>query len=234
MLAPAAMNVAVIVAAGKGTRMGQDKLWLELQGVPVVGHTWQLFDRLSMVDRVVLVTRDPRREDLCSLGSTLQLTKPFDLVSGGSTRQDSVWNGLEACGHGCELVAIHDAARPCTHPEHIQACFAAAAEHGAVVAAERITDTLKRVDALDRIEDTVDREGLWSVQTPQVFRFALIRKALKEVRIKGLRVTDDAAACELLGFPVKVVPGRHPNPKVTYPSDLPYIRWLLANLSTEV
>ena len=80
------------------------------------------------------------------------------------------------------------------------------------------------------IESTVDREGLWSVQTPQVFRFEVIQKAMQSVREQGLRVTDDTAACESIGYSVKVVPGDHPNPKVTYPGDLPYISWLLANL----
>lgn len=224
------MNVAIIVAAGKGTRMGSDKLWLEVQGVPIVGHTWRTMDRSEVIDQVVLVIRDERQQAFRELAEQMQVQKPFHFAPGGQERQDSVWNGLQSCPKGSDMVAIQDAARPCTHPSHIRACLEAASKHGAVVAAQKVTDTLKRVDGDLTIESTVDREGLWSVQTPQVFRFEVIQKAMQSVREQGLRVTDDTAACESIGYSVKVVPGDHPNPKVTYPGDLPYISWLLANL----
>ncbi len=228
------MNVAIIVAAGKGTRMGTDKLWLEVQGIPIVGHTWRTFDRSEVIDQVILVVREDRQQEFQDLAQQIQVRKPFYFAPGGKERQDSVWNGLQCCSEDCEMVAIQDAARPCTHPTHIRACLDAAREHGAVVAAQKVTDTLKRVDGALSIESTVDREGLWSVQTPQVFRFEVIRKAMQSVRDQGLVVTDDTAACESIGYSVKVVPGDHPNPKVTFPGDLPYISWLLANLSDDV
>ena len=225
------MNVAIIVAAGKGTRMGSDKLWLEVQGIPIVGHTWLTFDRSEVIDQIVLVVRDERQPAFRDLARRIKFQKPFQFAPGGQERQDSVWNGLQCCSLDCEMVAIQDAARPCTHPSHIRACLKAAKEHGAVVAAQKVTDTLKRVDGDLGIESTVDREGLWSVQTPQVFRFEVIQKAMRSVRERGLVVTDDTAACEAIGYKVNVVAGDHPNPKVTYPGDLPYISWLLANLS---
>lgn len=228
------MNVVIIVAAGKGTRMGTDKLWLEIEGVPVIGHTWRTFDRIHEVDRIVLVTRDDRRKDIVDLAEKIQVTKPFELVSGGRERQESVWNGLEACPEECDFVAIQDAARPCTHSNLIRDCFTETAKSGAVVAGVRVTDTLKRVDDSLSIETTVDREGLWSVQTPQVFRLSIIKQALQKVRESGEVVTDDTAACERAGIPVKIVSSEHPNPKVTYPNDLPYISWLLANNSRGV
>ena len=227
------MNLVIIVAAGKGARMGIDKLWLPIEGVPVIGHTWRAFDRVNEVDRIVIVARDDRRQDIVDLVEKIQVTKPYDLVSGGRERQDSVWNGIEACPKDCDLVAIQDAARPCTHPDLIQTCFLEAEKHGAVVGGQRITDTLKRVDDSLSIETNVDRERLWSVQTPQVFRLPLIKRALEMVRSQGRIVTDDTAACEMAGIPVKIVPSEHPNPKVTYPNDLPYISWLLANASRD-
>jgi 2-C-methyl-D-erythritol 4-phosphate cytidylyltransferase len=224
------MNVAIIVAAGKGTRMGRDKLWMEVHGVPIVGHTWRTFDRSEVIDQVVLVVREESQQAFRDLAEQIQVQKPFHFAPGGSERQDSVWNGLQCCPEDCDLVAIQDAARPCTHPSHIRACIEAGGKYGAVVAAQKVTDTLKRVGGGLTIQSTVDREGLWSVQTPQVFRVDVIRKAMQSVRDQGLIVTDDTAACESIGCSVKVVSGDHPNPKVTYPGDLPYISWLLANL----
>jgi len=214
--------------------MGTDKLWLDLQGTPVVGHTWRRFDQSPAVDRVVLVIRDERRDAFQALAKQLQVRKEFELVEGGKERQDSVWNGLMACPKDCSLVAIQDAARPCTDADHIQTCYDEAAKHGAVVAGAKVTDTLKRVDEALTVEGTVDREGLWSVQTPQVFQYEVICRALEHVRREGRIVTDDTAACEAIGFPVKIIPGEHPNPKVTYPGDLPYISWLLANPPADV
>jgi len=222
------MKVALMVAAGKGQRMGSDKLWLELDGLPVVGYTWGHLDQAASVDQVVLVVRNESRSAFVALGERLGVKKPYMFVQGGDERQDSVWAGLQSCPGDTQWVTIQDAARPCTSSALIDACFQAAERHGAVVAAHRVTDTLKRVDHGDRIEETVNREGLWAVQTPQVFSMELILKALTRVRSEGLVLTDDTAACEYAGIPVWVVESDQPNPKVTYPSDLPFVSWLLA------
>lgn len=222
------MKVALMVAAGKGQRMGSDKLWLELDGLPVVAHTWRHLDQAASVDQVVLVVRNESRASFEALGGRLGLRKPYTFVDGGAERQDSVWAGLQSCPSGTQWVAIQDAARPCTSSALIDTCFQAAERHGAVVAAHRVADTLKRVDDGDRIEETVNREGLWAVQTPQVFSMELIVRALTRVRSDGRVLTDDTAACEHAGIPVWVVESAQPNPKVTYPSDLPFVSWLLA------
>ena len=181
------MKVALMVAAGKGQRMGSDKLWLELDGLPVVAHTWRHLDQAASVDQVVLVVRNESRASFEALGGRLGLRKPYTFVDGGAERQDSVWAGLQACPSDTQWVAIQDAARPCTSSALIDACFQAAERHGAVVAAHRVADTLKRVDDGDRIEETVNREGLWAVQTPQVFSMELIVRALTRVRSDGRR-----------------------------------------------
>ena len=168
------MKVALMVAAGKGQRMGSDKLWLELDGLPVVAHTWRHLDQAASVDQVVLVVRNESRASFEALGGRLGLRKPYTFVDGGAERQDSVWAGLQSCPSGTQWVAIQDAARPCTSSALIDTCFQAAERHGAVVAAHRVADTLKRVDDGDRIEETVNREGLWAMQTPQVFSMELI------------------------------------------------------------
>jgi 2-C-methyl-D-erythritol 4-phosphate cytidylyltransferase len=219
----------VIVAAGKGTRMGPnvDKVFLEIAGKPVVAHTWQRFDEARCIDEIILVVRDGMQSAFQELAEKFSFKKPFRLVAGGKERQDSVWNGLEAVSSKTEIVAIQDAARPCTSEALIEATIAAARETGAAVAAQPITDTIKESVDGKLIERTLDRSKLWSVQTPQTFRLEVIRRALAEVRRKGLLVTDDTAACDLIGQPVRLVVSTQPNPKVTRPEDLPYLGVLL-------
>ena len=220
---------AIIVAAGKGTRMGPniDKVFLEIAGKPVVAHTWKRFADTNCIDEIILVVRDGMQSAFHELAEKFLLKKPFRLVVGGKERQDSVWNGLEAVSPQTEIVAIQDAARPCTSEALIEATIAAARETGAAVAAQPMTDTVKESADGKLIERTLDRSRLWSVQTPQTFRLEVIRRALAEVRRQGLSVTDDTAACELIGQPVRLVISAQPNPKVTRPEDLPYFSVLL-------
>ena len=223
------MISAIIVAAGKGTRMGAnvDKLWLEVAGRPVIAHTWRQFNDADGVDEIILVVREGMAPHFAELAVKYHFQKPFRIVSGGAERQDSVWNGLAALSPAAEIVAIQDAARPCTSAELIAATVAAARETGAAVAAQPVTDTIKETSDGKLIYRTVDRSKLWSVQTPQTFRVEVIRRALSTARAKGLVLTDDTAACELIGQSVRLVPAATPNPKVTVPADLPFIESLL-------
>jgi 2-C-methyl-D-erythritol 4-phosphate cytidylyltransferase len=225
------MTSAIIVAAGQGTRMGPnvDKLWLEVAGRPVVAHTWKKFNDAACVGEIILVVRDGLQTGFHQLAEKFQFHKPFKIVVGGAERQDSVWNGLEAVAAGTEIVAIHDAARPCTTEELIAATIAAARETGAAVAAQPVTDTIKETVDGKVIARTVDRSKLWSVQTPQTFRLEVIRRAIATARERKLNLTDDTAACELIGQAVRLVKGIAPNPKVTVPSDLPFVASLLKN-----
>jgi 2-C-methyl-D-erythritol 4-phosphate cytidylyltransferase len=223
------MISAIIVAAGQGTRMGPnvDKLFLEVAGRPVVAHTWQRFDAMPEIAEIILVVREGMQSAFAELAQQFQFQKPFRCVPGGKERQDSVWNGLQALAPACDLVAIQDGARPCTSAATIQATIQAAREVGAAVAAQRMTDTVKESDGGNLIARNVDRSRLWAVQTPQIFRVEVIRRALSAVRDQGLMVTDDTAACELIGQAVKLVESESANPKVTRPADLAYIELLL-------
>jgi 2-C-methyl-D-erythritol 4-phosphate cytidylyltransferase len=223
------MNCALIVAAGKGTRMGPnvDKLFLEFHSCPVVAHTWRRFDQAACIDRIVMVVREGMQSAFQALAEQFDFKKPFTLVAGGKERQDSVWNGLAALPASAEIVAIQDAARPCTSESLIGATITAARDGGAAVAAQPVTDTIKESGDGKWIERTLDRSRLWAVQTPQTFRVEIIRRALSTVRERGLLVTDDTAACELVGQPVALVVSAQPNPKVTRPEDLPYVELLL-------
>ena len=225
------MNSVIIVAAGKGTRMGAsvDKLFLEVAGRPVVAHTWQRFNDAPCIDEVILVIRDGMQCAFDELAQQFKLTKPHRFVIGGAERQDSVWNGLAALSPFVRLVAIQDGARPCTTLELITATLDAARETGAAVAAQ--LDTIKETSDGNTISRNVDRSWLRAVQTPQTFRVDVIRRALAEVRARNLHITDDTAACELIGQPVRLVTSAAPNPKVTTPADLPYIEFLLSQLA---
>jgi 2-C-methyl-D-erythritol 4-phosphate cytidylyltransferase len=223
------MIAAVIVAAGKGTRMGPniDKLFLEVAGRPLISHTWERFDRHPEIEHIVLVIRDGMQSAFQELAAQIRTTKPFTFAIGGKERQNSVWNGLEALPASTSIVAIQDGARPCTCAPTIHDTLAAAKETGAAVAAQKVTDTIKEASPDRAISRNVDRTHLWSVQTPQAFKVEVIRRALSEVFRQNLNVTDDTAACELISQPVRLVESTSPNPKATTATDLPYIELLL-------
>jgi len=220
---------AIIVAAGRGTRMGPniDKLFLEVAGRPVIAHTWAKFEAVACIDEIVLVVRVGMENAFNEIAAAFHFTKPRRFAAGGAERQDSVWNGLQAVSAGTKVVAIHDGARPCVSHELIEKTVRAANEFGAAVAALRVTDTVKQSDDDLTISRTVDRSKLWSVQTPQAFRLSVIRRAISTAREQGLNLTDDTAACELIDQAVRLVEGKQPNPKVTVPGDLPLIESLL-------
>lgn len=223
------MVTAIIVAAGRGTRMGPnvDKLFLEVAGRPIVLHTWLRFDSCPAIDHVVLVIRPDLKADFEALTRELPLTKPYTFTAGGGERQDSVWNGLEATPRGTDIVAIQDGARPCTSHGLITATIAAARKHGAAVAASPVTDTIKESPDGQVINRHLDRSRLWAVQTPQTFRLDVIRRAIEAARAQGRNFTDDTAACEAVGQPVQLVASRGPNPKITVPADLPLVELYL-------
>ena len=227
------MTTAILVAAGRGTRMGPnvDKLFLEVAGDPVVAHTWRTLDSFAGIDEIIIVVRSGMEEAFAQIARERNFRKAHRFVHGGRERQDSVWNGLSGLNPASEIVAIQDGARPCTSTELIEATIAAARETGAAVAAQPVTDTIKESADGKFISRTVDRSRLWSVQTPQTFRVDVIRRALTEVRQRGMLVTDDTAACELIGQPVQLVTGTKPNPKVTVRADLPLVESVLAGVN---
>jgi 2-C-methyl-D-erythritol 4-phosphate cytidylyltransferase len=209
---------------------GSDKLFMEVGGLPLVAHTWARFDEVPEIDEVVLVVRDGMQKLFSELSGRCEIKKPFRVITGGAERQESVWHGLEAIQKGCEVVAIQDGARPCTPIDLIRATLEAAREFGAAVAAQKVTDTIKESEDGSFVARTLPRERLWAVQTPQTFRVEVIRRALEAVRSSGAHVTDDTAACELIGQPVKLVESELPNPKATCPSDLRYIEAVLSGM----
>jgi 2-C-methyl-D-erythritol 4-phosphate cytidylyltransferase len=208
------VRVGVIVAAGQGARMGEDKVWMPLGGIPVVAHSIRAFAACTTVSRIVVVVSPRRIEQARALLAGMGIAG--EVREGGKRRQDSVLGGLEAAGEA-EYVAIHDGARPLVTARLIEQCFEAAEESGAAIAAVPVRDTVKRASTDGWIAETVDRTGLWAAQTPQAFRVALLRRAYESVQGE---VTDEAAALERIGQPVRIVRGDPANIKLTTREDL--------------
>jgi 2-C-methyl-D-erythritol 4-phosphate cytidylyltransferase len=212
------MTAALIVAAGSSTRMGFDKLLAPLAGTPVILHTLRAFEHCPDIAGIWVVSGVEREPALRELAGSL--TKLRGFVAGGPERHLSVWNGLRALSSDCTLVAVHDGARPLITPAQISRCTACAAEHGAAASARRITETVKRAGADGIVTGSVDREGLWVMETPQVFQLPLLRSAYEAVIRRGALVTDEVSAVQDSGHEVRLVENRSPNPKITLPGDL--------------
>lgn len=214
-------SIAVLVpAGGLGTRLGRrtPKQYLQVGGATILVRTLTHFVRHPGVRAIVVAA--PAEH----LARTRRLVarsgrRPVEVVVGGATRQESVWQALQAVPGDVDVVLVHDAVRPFIDRRLIDAVVAAAIAHGAAICALPIAETVKRVrDAV--VETTLDRSGLWTVQTPQAFRAALLREAHDKARREGVVATDDAMLVEWLGQPVRVVPGLAGNVKITTPEDL--------------
>lgn len=197
------------------------KQYLRLAGRPVLCHTVDAVARCPLIERILLVV--PRgdfqfcREHILPSSAA---AKKIRLVAGGAERQDSVYNGLLAVEDADGIVAIHDGVRPFVDDRILADCIEAAKTAGACIAGIAVSETVKRVTADAAIDKTLDRETLWLAQTPQAFRYDIIRNAHESAREAGFKGTDDALLVERLGYDVKIVPGSRFNIKITTPEDL--------------
>ncbi|MFQ5682463.1 MAG: 2-C-methyl-D-erythritol 4-phosphate cytidylyltransferase [Candidatus Binatia bacterium] len=215
---------AVIVAAGEGKRMGKEipKPFLPVGGCPLILHTLSRFAASKTVHKVVLVTAEkelPRCRDLLRTEAELAGLACV-LHPGGLTRQDSVSRGLGRLDADCEIVVVHDGARPFISPALIDRCVDLAFKKGAVVVGVPVRDTIKVISKNRHVQDTPSRDSLWEVQTPQVFRVEIIREAYEKVTRMGKEATDDATLVERLGKKVILLQGHRTNLKITFPEDL--------------
>lgn len=224
------MVYALIVAAGSGTRMrtAGNKLFMPLAGRPLICHAWAALDASEIIDRIIIVTKKEWFSDFREMKEKFGLSDRCEWVEGGAERQDSVRNGLEAIEFqdSRDVVLIHDGARPFINSDLIQVMVESAIQYGAAVCASPVVDTIKASQTGEQIDEHLDRSKLWAVQTPQAFQSAVIRNAIQAADEKGLKLTDDTAACSLIGQPVRLIPWTLPNPKITHPVDLPYFEFL--------
>ena len=219
---------AVIVAAGNASRMGGiDKVMAPIGGEPMILRTVRTFQNCQAIRQIVIVTRQDLVEPIT------QLCQDFDKVTsvvvGGSSRQESVENGLGALSKDMKLVAVQDGARPLITWEVIDRTVRAAHTYGAAAPAIPVKDTIKRVQG-GIVAETPDRSALRAVQTPQVFDVDLLRGALHKAKMDKAEVTDDCSAVERLGMSIKIVEGDERNIKVTTPMDLKIAEMLLEEM----
>lgn len=223
------MNTAIIVAAGSGSRIGTDKpkQFLEIHGKPIIVYTLERFASCDAIDEIIIVL--PKTE----IGAFIQTVRQFSIqkisqiVAGGTTRAESVQNGLNSLNESAETVAVHDGARPLVTAEEISRTIDAAKKSGAACLVTSVTDTIKEV--LDeKIIGTIDRSRLRRALTPQAFRADLLKKAFENSDLSEA-VTDECYLVEKLGHEITCVEGNPRNIKITHPEDLILAELFLKN-----
>lgn len=212
---------AIIPAAGQGVRLGGKvpKQFLHLNGKPVLAHTLEVFEKSGKVDSIVLVVpaKDLRQTRSQWLNNPSIVEK---VVEGGEKRQDSVFNGFKELDTDTEIVLVHDGVRPFLTEIMIRETISAAAEHGAAITAIPVNDTIKQVNERGFVDGALEREKLWRVQTPQAFRYDLLKKAFEKAFAESFYGTDEGSLMVFIQQPVKIVPGSELNIKITRREDL--------------
>ena len=213
---------AVIVAAGKGRRMGTEisKQFLPLGGKEILAHSVEKFEKAEKIRDIVLVTGEDSLQDVREMAQEYGWKKIVSVVAGGKERQDSVWNGLQAVSDDTDIVLIHDGVRPFVTEDILNHSIETAVEMGGCVAGVPAKDTIKVCNGENVAVATPDRSTLWQIQTPQTFRKDLIMQAYQKAKVEGFVGTDDASLAEYCGCPVKVIMGSYRNIKITTKEDL--------------
>ena len=218
---PSEENVtSIIVGGGSSTRMGFDKLFAQLGNQTVIEYSIHAFIECSFVSNLIIVISKENRKKLEAIISKIKTDKGIFIIEGGTTRKNSVAKGLNLLNDKCSYVAIHDGARPWIKPNQIIKVLECAKEHGAAASGRPITDTIKKCNKDSTVIESISREFLWAMETPQIFRCQLIKEAYDFIIKKGIEVTDEVSAVNHYGKPVKIVQDEWKNPKITFPEDL--------------
>jgi 2-C-methyl-D-erythritol 4-phosphate cytidylyltransferase len=228
------MNVAIVVAAGKGTRLGGDrpKQFLEIGGIPIVIHTLRQFELCREINEVVTVLPMEETDAFLSLAKSYGLKKPTLAVAGGASRAQSVARGLAEV-NDAEIVAVHDGVRPFVMPHEIDRVVGVARDHGAAILVAPVPDTIKEIKH-ERVFSTLPRANLRRALTPQCFRLEILKRAyetLSETEASGSEMTDDSSLVERLGVEIVAVEGSSRNIKITREEDLALAEVILRQLS---
>lgn len=216
------MNYQVIVlAAGQGKRMkaGKNKQFIELEGKPVIIHTLSVFEADPWCSEIKLVINEREKDIFKELLTQYPMLKVKEMIIGGEERQDSVYNGLTSL-QSAEIVLVHDGARPFISQEVIHDLVEVASKNGAAIVGVPVKDTIKRVSNAGVVVQTVERSSLWSIQTPQAFRYGILKEAHDKAKTENYLGTDEASLVERINVPVHIVRGEYENFKLTTPEDL--------------
>ena len=215
------MVSAIIVAAGSSSRMGFDKLNAELNGISVLARSVLAFQNCLDITEIRVVTSNEKLAEVTELAVEIKADKFIEAVEGGTERHLSVWNGIQKVDAiHTKLIAVHDGARPLVTPSAISACAEVASQSGGASLAHRITDTLKRSNADSEVSESISRDNLWAMETPQIFDAKLLCEAYRKILEKGELVTDEVSAMQAIGVKVQLVENAEPNPKITVSGDL--------------
>jgi len=216
-------TTAIVVAAGKGKRMGANynKQFIQLREKPILTYTLEALNRNILINEIILVAGESE-VDFCLENIIVKygLEKVTKVIAGGAERQDSVYKGLLQIGSEVDIVLVQDGARPFITDAMIKESIEAAAEAGAAIVAVPVKDTIKLVDENMQVVETLDRSRLVSVQTPQTFKRELLLAAYEELKKTKLHATDDASVVEAMGIGVRSIMGSYDNIKITTPEDL--------------
>ncbi|WP_432667367.1 2-C-methyl-D-erythritol 4-phosphate cytidylyltransferase [Wukongibacter baidiensis] len=226
------MNTAIILAAGRGTRMKAEmnKQYLLLKGSPIIAHTISVFEKSPLIDEIILVINE-NDVDVCkkNILKKYNFKKVKKVIIGGKERQRSVYNGILEADEKSEILLIHDGARPIVSEQIIERCIKGAKEYGAVSAGVPIKETIKIMKADRFVDFTPKRENVWITQTPQAFKTDIIKKAHEMAIEEDILGTDDAMLIEHMGKKVKMVEGDYENIKITTPEDLITVEAILSH-----
>ena len=216
------MNGVVIVAAGTGSRMnmGINKQFIKLEGKEIIAYTIEKFYNNSNIEDIVVVVKEDESEFFKKEILDKYNFKNVKIAYGGKERQDSVYNGLKLLDEKCDVVLIHDGARPFVSDKIIDKSIEEAKEHKAIVVGVPVKDTIKVIDNDKNIVDTPNRSVLWAVQTPQTFDYNILIDAYKDAFKNKFYGTDDAMLVERIGYKVKMLEGSYNNIKITKQEDL--------------
>jgi 2-C-methyl-D-erythritol 4-phosphate cytidylyltransferase len=229
------MNVAIIAAAGHGARMAgkRPKQFLELAGTPIIFHTLKAFEQCDVIQELIVVLAADEADSFLSLAEKYDARKIRAVVTGGTTRAESVFRGLQAAAEATEIVAVHDAVRPFVTPDEIARTVAAAEREGAAILVSAPVDTVKEVtDGM--VTRTLKRAGLRNALTPQCFRYTLLRRAYEAADVSDPDLTDESSLVERLGVRIVAVEGSPRNIKITRPQDLVVGEALLREMTSEL
>jgi 2-C-methyl-D-erythritol 4-phosphate cytidylyltransferase len=219
----------LIPAAGMGKRMesNRNKLLITLLGQPLLAWTLIAADKAASISWIGIIGQPEDRTDIETILGNISVSKPVQFIQGGTTRQESVYNGLKSLPAGVERVLIHDGARCLATSDLFDRCAAVLMTCPGLIAAVTVKDTIKIVDNAGIVLNTPDRANLWAAQTPQGFEVKLLKACHAQGRDLGWEVTDDAALFEKCSLPVKIVPGEETNLKITTPADLAIAEFIL-------
>ena len=226
---PDSSTAAVILAAGDSKRMGLiNKLFYNVGGIPVLAHSLIAYQKCPLISEIVVVAKPEDVAKIRELKYKYGITKLTNFANGGATRQESAKNGVEKLGDHIKYIAIADGARCLTTPTQITKVCLSAYREMAACAAHKVTDTVKRATVLHNTTETISRDNLWEMQTPQVFNASLYKAAMLRAEENKFEATDDATLVESLGYRVHLIESGIGNIKITTIEDIPFAEAVLS------